>query len=208
MAKIPYDARPGDPRKAPKGKLPYIEHDGARIADSSFAIERLKDKLGDPLDAHLDARQRAIGTAFKAMLEEQLYFVVAYERWKLEEGWATYAPVMRDILAKGGVPSLLRPLVLRQIRKAMIRQIHSQGTGRHTPDEVTRIGNRLVAAVADHLGDGPFFLGAEATSFDATAYAFLTCLMDAPFASRVRDSANAQPNLRSYVDRMKTAYWS
>jgi glutathione S-transferase len=207
MAKIPYRTALGDPRKAPKGKLPYIEHEGALIADSSLAIERLKKDLGDPLDARLDDRQRAIGTAFKSAFEEHLYFVIVYERWKVDENWARYAPVMRDLIAQAKVPSPLRGLVLRQARRDMLKKLHGQGTGRHARDEVCRIGNGLVTSVADYLGDSPFFLGSEPTSFDATAYAFLAGLMDAPFDSSVRDTANARPSLRAYVDRMKSAYW-
>jgi glutathione S-transferase len=208
MAKIPYEGRPGDPRKAPKRKLPYIEHEGTTVSDSSFAIEHLKGAFGDSLDARLDMRQRALGTAFKSMLEEHLYFVVVYQRWKLDEGWATYTPVMREILAKAGVPSIFRGLVLRQIRGDALKKLDGQGTGRHTPAEVERVGKTIIASVGEQLGDGPFFLGAEPSSFDATAYAFLASVMDPPFVSEVKDAANARPNLRAYVDRMKAAYWS
>jgi glutathione S-transferase len=207
MAKIPYRTALGDPRKAPKGKLPYIEHDGALVGDSSLAIERLKKDLGDPLDARLDDHRRAIGTAFKSALEEHLYFVIVYERWKIDENWERYAPVMRDLLAQAKVPFPLRGLVLRQARRNVLKSLHGQGTGRHARDEVSRIGNALVTSVADSLGDSPFLLGPEPTSFDATAYAFLASLMDPPFDSSVRDTANARPSLRAYVDRMKSAYW-
>ena len=38
LAEIPYEVVTWpDPRKAPKGKLPFIEHEGTRIADSHFA---------------------------------------------------------------------------------------------------------------------------------------------------------------------------
>jgi glutathione S-transferase len=39
--------------KTPKGKLPIIEDQGKRIADSGFIVDYLKATYGDPLDAHL-----------------------------------------------------------------------------------------------------------------------------------------------------------
>ena len=45
----------GDPRKAPRGKVPWIDDDGSVICDSQLAIEHLKKKHGDPLDAKLSA---------------------------------------------------------------------------------------------------------------------------------------------------------
>ena len=92
----------------------------------------------------------------------------------------------------------------------MVKALHGQGMGRHTPDEINHIGTSLIASISDFMGDdgGPFFLGAQPSSFDATVYAFLTSLMDAPFSSRVKDEANARRNLRAYVDRIKAEYWS
>ena len=39
----------GDPRKAPKKKIPYIDDDGVEIGDSTFILNHLKAKFGDPL---------------------------------------------------------------------------------------------------------------------------------------------------------------
>src|SRR5690348_4249172 len=41
MARIPYEVTTADPRGAPKGKLPFIEEAGVRIADTSLIIEHL-----------------------------------------------------------------------------------------------------------------------------------------------------------------------
>jgi glutathione S-transferase len=208
MANIPYEPVPGDPRKAPKGKLPYIDHDGTSIGDSSFAIEHLEKAFDKSLDKHLSARDKAIAAAFKAQLEEQLYFVIVYQRWKLDEGWNTYLPIMRDVVAKAGVPGPFRGLLLRQIRGKTIQYLHGQGMGRHTPDEVDRVGKTIVNSVSEVLGDSPFFLGAEPSTIDATVYAFMLSLMDAPFVSNVKDAAAKKPNLRAYVDRVKAKYWA
>jgi glutathione S-transferase len=127
MAGIEYEAKPGDPRKAPKRKLPYVEHDGKTLGDTRFVIEHLKSTFGDPLDTPLTPRDRAIAQAYRSMLEEHLYFIVVYQRWVEDPGWAVYAPVMREVLAKGGIPSLLRGFVLGQVRKQMVALATARG---------------------------------------------------------------------------------
>jgi len=208
MAKVPYETKRADARKAPKRKLPFIEHEGTAIADSSFAIDYLKKSLGDPLDARLSVKDRAVGMAFKSMLEEHLYFVILYYRWQEEAAWQTYLPTMHAYGAELGVPRPLRGFILGSVRNQLKRDLQGQGMGRHSPDEVAATGQKVIAAVADFIGEGPFLLGPEPTSFDATSYAFLTSVMDAPFASAFKDSANERPNLRAYVDRMKASYWA
>ena len=47
MAEIPYEIAAGDPRKAPKGKVPWIDDDGHVLGDSAFIIQYLKQKHGD-----------------------------------------------------------------------------------------------------------------------------------------------------------------
>ena len=48
-----------DPRKAPKGKLPYIIVDGKRIADSELIIEYLNGITNGKVFAGLSAEQKA-----------------------------------------------------------------------------------------------------------------------------------------------------
>ncbi|HEY8039453.1 MAG TPA: Tom37 metaxin N-terminal-like domain-containing protein, partial [Polyangiaceae bacterium] len=85
MAGIEYESKPGDPRKAPKQKLPYVEHDGKLLGDSRFVIDHLESTRGAPLDGRLGPRERAIAQAYRSMIEEHLYFVILYQRW-VEQG--------------------------------------------------------------------------------------------------------------------------
>ncbi len=64
----------GFAENAPKGKLPYIEHGGTRIADSSFIIDYLKEQFGDPLDGALSAADQAKGHIIKRMIEEHIWW--------------------------------------------------------------------------------------------------------------------------------------
>jgi glutathione S-transferase len=208
MAGIDYKGVPGDVRKAPKKKLPYIDHDGRLLGDSSFIIEYLKATFGDTLDRGLGATERAVATSFQAMLEEQLYFVILYERWQDDRGWETYSPVLRDVLGAAGIPVPLRRLIASAVRRQIVKMLHAQGTGRHARAEIDVIGTRIVQSVSDWMGARPVFLGDHPTTVDATVYAFLTAIMDTPVASAVKTHAEGLANLRSYVDRVKANYWS
>src|SRR5262245_64264757 len=61
LAQIPYEAvDTPDPRKAPKGKLPFIEDAGVRIADSSLIVDYLAKTRRADLDMHRGPSQRAL----------------------------------------------------------------------------------------------------------------------------------------------------
>jgi glutathione S-transferase len=208
LAGIPYETKLADPRKAPKKKIPYITDDGVVLGDTRFIIEHLETKRGVSLDARLTPRERAVAAAFQSMLEEHLYFVMVHERWQLDPSWARLAPVLQKILAGVGVPGPMTAIVGSLARKQMLKTLAVQGTGRHSPAEVGRIGERLVGALAEQLGEGPFFFGAEPATIDATAYAFASGLLEAPFEGPVRDAALRKPSLKAYVDRIKQRYWA
>ena len=68
-------------RRAPKGKLPYIDDDGERIADSTFIRWHLENKYHIDFEKGLSAEQRAIGWAFEKMAEDNLYWALVDARW-------------------------------------------------------------------------------------------------------------------------------
>ena len=208
LAGIPYEAKNGDPRKAPKRKMPYVVDDGAIVGDTRFIIEHLETKRGISLDARLTPKDRAIAAAFQSMLEEHLYFVMVYERWQIEANWERLAPTLRRLFSGAGVPGPLTGLVAAIARKGMLKTLFVQGTGRHAPPEVGRIGERIVGALAEQIGDGPFFFGAEPAPIDASAYAFLSGILDAPFDGPVRDAAARRENLKAYIERVKQRCWT
>src|SRR5947209_16311854 len=72
LAGLPYRTDTSGFGKAPKGKLPYIEDDGERVADSTFIRFHIEKKYGFDFDAGLDAQQRATAWAFEKMAEDHL----------------------------------------------------------------------------------------------------------------------------------------
>lgn len=207
MTGQPYESVSGDVRKAPRKQLPLVEIDGKIVPDSGNIVDLLESRRAEKLDAHLDARQRAIGTAFKAMLEEYLYFGILYMRWVTDDGWAVFEPTLREMLGTFGVPGMLRGLVSGQARKGTVERTTKQGIGRRPRSEVVAICQQLLDALSVQLGEGPFFLGDRPTTYDATVYAFAAGSLCPAFDNEVRKHAATKTNLVSYEKRMKDAYW-
>ena len=167
----------------------------------------LESQRAEKLDAHLDPRQRAIGTAFRTMLEEHLYFGLLYMRWATDDGWTVFEPALRDMLGRMGVPGMLRGIICGQARKQTVERTTKQGIGRRPRAEVVAICQQLLDALSVQLGDGPFFFGARPTTYDATVYAFTAGALCPAFDNEVRKHAATKANLGSYETRMKDAYW-
>ena len=204
MAGLPYECpRKADIFKSPKGKMPYIDDNGKVLADSTFIVDYLKATYGDKLDAKLTARQRALGVVIQRTFEESLYWPVVYSRWIEDVGFNT---VKEAAFAKLGFP--MRQLIPVFARRGLRKQLHAQGTGRHSRDEIYAIGCRDVTALSELLGDQAFYLGDEPTSVDATAYGFLANLLWAPIDLPIRAHAQKLPNLEAYCQRMKARYYT
>lgn len=204
MAGLPYECpRGADLRKAPKGKLPYIEDGDTRIADSAFIIAYLKQTYGDKLDAHLSAREHAQALALRRLMEEHLYWAAIYTRWIEDGGFARTREVFFD-----GMPAPLKQIVPHLARRAMRQELHGHGMGRHSREEIYAIGCQDIVALAHSLGDQPYFMGAQPSSLDATAYAFIANLLWVPLASPLLDEARKHANLEAYCQRMKARYFA
>ena len=204
MAGLPYQlVNSGDVLRAPKGKLPVIDDDGTVVADSSFIIEHLKARYGDPLDSGLTPPQRALALALQHLFEDSLYWALLYTRWIEEPGWALTGPAFFGALPVP-VRWVLPPLARRGIRA----ELRGHGMGRHHAAEIHAIGCRDLGAVADLLGEQPYMLGDSPSSIDATAYAFLANVLWAPLDSPLQRHARTRPTLDAYCQRMKARYFA
>jgi glutathione S-transferase len=205
MAKLPLEIAPASLRafsSAPKGKMPYIDDEGKVIADTTFIIDYLKTRYGDPLDGWLSADQRATALAFQRLIEENLYWAVVYTRWVEPAGWEQ---TRLAFFGKLAVPLkwILPPLA----RRALIKEMRGHGMGRHSTEEIFDIGRRDITALADFLGNRNYFMGSKPCSVDATVYAFLANLIWPPVESPLKQHAKQYPQLQAYCYRMREEYY-
>jgi len=193
----------GDPRKSPKGKLPFIKDGETVVADSATIIDYLKDRYGDPLDKDLSAADQATALAFRRLMEEHLYYCIVQIRWIRDANWAQ---AKKRFFSKLPIP--LRWFVPGLVQKQLRRDLHGQGIGRHTDAEINAMAAEDMRAISAQLGDNPYLLGANPTSLDATGYAFITSILRAPFDLPIQTEVDELTNLAAYCERLDKQYFA
>jgi glutathione S-transferase len=191
-----------DPRKGPRGKLPFIEDGGVRIADSSIIIDHLVKTRGVDPDARLDASQRATALVVKRTLEEHYAFVLAYTHLLRDEG------VEHTRARFDGVPALVRPFVAGAVKRAIRSALWQQGLLRHSHEEIIEAAIHDWRAVLTLMSPGgAFFFGDEPTSVDAVMFGVLATSVLTPIESPVRDFLRSQPACVAYTERMRSRFF-
>jgi glutathione S-transferase len=196
LSGLPYATNTKGLRRAPKGKLPYIDDDGAIVADSTLIRMHLEERHGVDFDKGLSPAERGIAWAFEKMCEDHLYWAVVHSRWMNRANFDRGPRGFFDI-----APAPIRPLVIGVIRRRVRRDLHGQGLGRNSSDEIERLAARGVAAIADQLGDEPFLMGPAPCGADATVFAWVLSILCPRFETPIRDAAEQRANLVAYRDR-------
>jgi glutathione S-transferase len=201
MHGIDYEAVPGDVRKAPKGKIPYIDHNGTTVSDSELILDYLSTELNiEPDD--LSVEQHALGHALCRMLEERTYWGGLYYRWYFDEPFA----LLREKFF-GVVPKLLRGLISSMVRKSMVKAMYAQGLTRHSENEIAEFLRRDLKALSQVLGDKPYLFGDKMTRYDCTALAFAAMISVEGLPTIMPDFRSEFVNLANYWDRNKTQFF-
>jgi glutathione S-transferase len=202
LAGLEYRIHRGGLRRAPKGKLPYIDDDGLIVADSTLIRIHLEQKRGIDFDRGLSARERGIAWAVEKMLEDNLYWLMIYWRWVVD---ANFERGPKGFF--GRAPALLRPFIIRAVRKRVRRNLWGHGIGRHNEAEMTAMADRLIESLAQIFGDNTYLMGAQPCGADATAFAFIAGAMTSHFDSPIATTINAHATLVAYRDRMMRQYY-
>lgn len=123
-----------------------------------------------------------------------------------DENFALYEPVFSTLFF-----SMLAPIqqhdMCVMIRQDMQEQLRRQGMGRHTAEEVAHFGIQDMKAISDWMEEKPFLMGDKPTLVDATVYAYVANILEAPFKSEVKNFGLATPNLLPYCERMRQRFF-
>jgi glutathione S-transferase len=193
----------GGYRKAPKGKLPYIDDEGLTVADSTFIRFHIEKKYGFDFDAGLTPEQKAAAWAIEKMCEEHLYFSVLATRWLDDANFAKGPAQFFKAL-----PMPLRLIVPGLVRRKVEKTLKLQGFGRHTPAEQEELAMRDINALATIIGEKPFLMGDRPCGADASVFSFVAALLIPIFVTPTRTAAEKHQNLTRYRDRVLRQYFS
>ena len=202
MTGIPYEVvDTPDPRKAPKGKVPFIEDAGLRIGDSSLIIDHLRKTRGIDPDAHLTPTQRATALLVQRTLEEHYAFVILYTHFIRDAGW------QHTRVAFDNVPAPIRPLIARMVRGRMRKLLWAQGILRLSDTDIIESGLQDWRAVLAVMSGDRFFFGEEPTGVDAIVFGTLAPTIFTPIESPIRDFLRSQPACLAYAERMRARFF-
>ncbi|WP_338844854.1 glutathione S-transferase family protein [Massilia sp. W12] len=197
LSGLEYQLKRGNMRRAPKGKLPYIEDGGRIVADSTLIRDYLEQQYKIDFFPGCSAQQKALGWTIEKMLEEHLYWGVVESRWLQEDNFKR-GP--KALLAKA-IPGLLQPFLFPLILGKVRKQLEAQGLGRHSRADLESLTGRDIDALAALLGDQHWILGDKPSATDATVVAFINSLLCPAFDTPLRTRGEQHANLRAYVAR-------
>jgi len=203
MSGCEHHFEPGDPRKAPKQKMPFITDKGRPIGDSTLFRFYLEDTYGIDFYPGLTPIEKATAWAFEKMCEEHLYFCALHERWVKDQNFNKGPKGFFD-----AVPAIMRPVIIAMVRRDIKRSLHGQGIGRHSDAEILEIAKRDFQALSDFLGDKPYFMGNTLTGADAVVHAFVSSCLTPLFTGEMLDTFRSFDNLVSYSERLTTHWYA
>jgi glutathione S-transferase len=201
IAGLPYEFKSADPRKGPKGKIPWLVDGDNVVADSTFIQWYLEETYDIDFYPGLDARDKAVGWAVEKMCEDHLYFCGVHERWVKEENFNKGPRKFFEI-----VPAVVRPLVVWQVKRQVVGKVRAQGLGMHGDDEIIQLAKRDIEALATLLGDNRYFFGERATATDAVVHSFVAGALTPFFEGPFRDAVRSHENPVAYEARL-TGEW-
>jgi glutathione S-transferase len=203
FAGLPFEENRNGYRRAPKGKLPYIDDDGTIVPDSTFIRFHIEKKYGFDFDAGLEPEQKAAAWAIEKMCEEHLYFALVATRWCDDENFAKGPAQFFK-----AIPMPLRPIVQTLVRRKVKKRVNLQGFGRHTQVEQDRLAITDIDALATLLGTKPYLMGETPCSADAAVFGAVASFLAPAFTTEVRTAAEKHQNLIRYRDRILRRYFS
>ncbi|XP_030641193.1 failed axon connections homolog [Chanos chanos] len=186
-----------------RGTMPWIEYNHEQVSGMEFIIDFLEEKLGVTLNKNLTREEKALAHAITTMVEEHLYWTIAYCQWidNIEE-----TQCMLDM--SGPLSDLLKWLFSHLTSGIVRREMYSQGIGRFSREEVYALMEKDMRALATLLGDKKYIMGPKLSSVDATVFSHLAQAMWTLPGTRPEQLIKGELiNLAMYCERIRRKFW-
>lgn len=180
-----------NPRKSPiRSKMPFIKYGNEYLGDSSLIIDRLESESETPLDHHLSTDQKAEKICLQRMLEDHLYWVIVYSRWRSKQGWPAWSARL-----KKNMPPLIGSFILSRIQAYVANQLRGQGIGRFDEETIFKMGDRL------------WYFNDQPSTMDAIIYSFLGSCLANFWPNPLTEYVRTHENLMRYYNHMQSEYF-
>jgi glutathione S-transferase len=189
-----------DPRKAPKGKLPFLYDGDTCIADSELIVEYLDEKTGGRVYAGMTPQQKAHGLALTRLAEEHLYWTGVASRWLDDDWWPNVVKGFFHI-----IPAPFRALGAGLARREVRKTYHLQGLGRHSLEDQKGFAERDLQALEDAIPDTGFLGGDVPRIPDFAVASLLAGMMDNQPPTWFTGLAKRHEKLVDYAERVQSS---
>ena len=151
-------------------KSPWITYKQQHITDSNVIIEWISNQSKfnkTNIDSHLNKQQLAILIAFKSMIENDLYFIIIWRRFCLDNNIIKYLKLMTN----DKIPSFILYLMATFFKKKQLEKTWAHGIGRFKPQQIYDKHNEIMQSLFDFMGtENKFMFGDKLTTLDLTIY--------------------------------------
>ncbi|KAJ7405201.1 hypothetical protein BTVI_69634 [Pitangus sulphuratus] len=202
MADLPYQNY-FDGKLSPQGKMPWIEYNHKKVSGTEFIIDFLEEKLGVNLNKHLGPHERAVSRAVTKMVEEHLYWTLAYCQWveNLHE-------TQKMVSLFGPFSDLLKWIFCHLTKGIVKREMYGHGIGRFSEEEMYTLMEKDMRTLAGLLGDKKYIMGSTVSTVDATVFGHLAQAMwTLPGTRPERLIKGELINLAMYCERIRRKFW-
>ena len=181
----------------PSGKLPVLDWDGERIADSTLFCADLDRRVPDPPLVPADPRDAALARLLEDWADESLYYFEMQFRAAYPDA-ATKAVELLCEGRPGWEKPLVRPIFLRSLRS----RLKAHGFGGWSREEVERWFTRHLDDLDAMLTGREWLVGTQCSIADL---AVSSQLDEVVRTSTLAGTVRARPVLAAWLDRMALA---
>lgn len=182
---------------SPAAKLPVLDIEGERIADSTDIVRFLDARFPEPRLVPADPREQALVHFFEDWADESLYFYEMHLRFTLPHNAERWVP---EAAKHDG--ALLRRVAAFALPKAMAKTTAAQGTGRKPLAMIKHDLDRHFHMLNQWLAGRDWLVGDALTLADIAVFAQVNCLAG---TVEGQDLMRGYEHLRPWMERVDAA---
>jgi glutathione S-transferase len=196
---IPHEVIETFTGRSSEGKLPFAEFNGEHLPDSQLIIQRLTKHF--KVDKEQSAENRARIRFITRTIDGGTFYAILYN--KLGTNTADFIAAAISGYAPTMIANLLSPLVYSKVWSIL----NTEGTGRHTQEEVVNILRWDLEALNNTLGDKEWLVGDKPSLADCAFFGHIAASYNLPYEQPIQKLMEEFPRLKALHDRIAARYF-